>query len=626
VAGLAAVGALTARPAMWMLAALVAAAVAVVSCMAGRPLPGAAWWLGVALLAAVATSWGAASGWRGLDRPVPTQLDDRVVLTADPRPVTRGVRVEARSSGRLYDLYARGAAAGTIGGLRVGESVRVVGKVRPRLAGDRWRASRHVAGTVEAVSAEAPRPARGFAAMANAVHRTVDAGAASLGVDGRGVLLGVAVGDRGALAPLVTEDLRAAGLAHLTAVSGQHVAIVMALVSPVLRRLRGSRRTVLTLVVLAGFALVTRGEPSVLRAVVMASVVELARQPRGLARGRMWWGASGEVRGMRALATAVTVLLVVDPLMVWSLAFQLSVAATAGIALGASRLAQWMPGPRPVAQAMAVGACAQLAVAPLLVTHIGPVPIHGVLATALAAPAVAGLLGWGLTVGLLAGVLTPFVPAAVPAVLHLPSAALSWWVLFVAEFFARLPAAHAGASQLAAVLVAVTVALAVHHRRVAAVAARVSLSLPGIVRKCAVGAVAVVVVMSMATGSQLAPGRHELTSGAALFVGSGPDAPALVLDGRSQPASVLAALRNRGVRSVRTVVVRTPSPSAAATAELLRQRLGAAVVLTPDLPSTGDPFAPRTLRLDPGELVLRLDGDRLEVTPGPEVAVAASEP
>ena len=77
--------------------------------------------------------------------------------------------------------------------------------------------------------------------------------------------------DRGQL-PQVVDDFRATGLTHLVAVSGSNVALVLTMFGPVLRRLGGLWRLVAVVAILSQFALVTRGEPSVLRACVLAVV------------------------------------------------------------------------------------------------------------------------------------------------------------------------------------------------------------------------------------------------------------------------------------------------------------------------------------------------------------------
>jgi competence protein ComEC len=67
------------------------------------------------------------------------------------------------------------------------------------------------------------------------------------------------------------------------------------------------------------FVVLTGGEPSVMRAGVMAGLTVL-----GVLLGRPRSAAS-------ILAGAVLILLVVDPALVWSIGFQLSVGATTGM-------------------------------------------------------------------------------------------------------------------------------------------------------------------------------------------------------------------------------------------------------------------------------------------------------
>ena len=76
------------------------------------------------------------------------------------------------------------------------------------------------------------------------------------------------------------------------------------------------------------------------------------------------------------LAAAVLVLVILDPWLVWSIGFQLSVAATAGMVALASpigeRLRRFVPA--PVALAAGTTLAAQLGVTPLLLFHFHEVP------------------------------------------------------------------------------------------------------------------------------------------------------------------------------------------------------------------------------------------------------------
>ena len=115
---------------------------------------------------------------------------------------------------------------------------------------------------------------------------------------------------------------------------GRTSRLLLTLAAPLLRRLRLDTRLAVTLGLVAFFALLTRFEPSVLRACTMATVTATAT-----ALGR-------HVSPVRALGLAVTALVLVDPLVVHLLGFQLSVAACFAIAVVAPRLAGALPGPR----------------------------------------------------------------------------------------------------------------------------------------------------------------------------------------------------------------------------------------------------------------------------------------
>ena len=85
----------------------------------------------------------------------------------------------------------------------------------------------------------------------------------------RALLAGLVLGDDRDQPAVLRDAFSAVGLTHLLAVSGQNVAFVLAAAGPLLRRLRLGPRLAAVLVLLAFFALVTRFEPSVLRAAVM---------------------------------------------------------------------------------------------------------------------------------------------------------------------------------------------------------------------------------------------------------------------------------------------------------------------------------------------------------------------
>lgn len=271
--------------------------------------------------------------------------------------------------------------------------------------------------------------------------------------DGRALLAGFLIGDTGRIRESDVEAMRRSGLAHFVAVSGSNVALFLGLLAVVAGPLAlgPRRRAIVGLLGLPIYAAATRFEPSVLRASVMA----------GLALGGRLIGMVLEA--WQLLALAVGVLVVVDPSLTGNVGFQLSVAATSGVLIGA----RW-PARSLVGRALAITIAAQVAVAPLLLVHFGSVPLLSPVVNLVAAPLVTvATIGGAIGV---AGVPFAIEPASWVAnlVLVLARGASGWpqlgglqlgflllGALLVARYRRIRPAASLAASSLAVVLLVV---------------------------------------------------------------------------------------------------------------------------------------------------------------------------
>ncbi|MGH2811998.1 MAG: ComEC/Rec2 family competence protein, partial [Actinomycetota bacterium] len=221
--------------------------------------------------------------------------------------------------------------------------------------------------------------------------------ASSLDREDGGVVLGLTIGDDELMSDETREDFRESGLSHLTAVSGTNVAIVLGAVMILLRAARVGRRTqiLVGLAALVFFAVVTRWEPSVLRASIMASLALVA----------FFFGRGHN--SLHGLGLAFGALLAFDPNLAWSAGFQLSFAATLGILVLAPRIRDRMSRlPKPLGEALAVALAAQAAVTPVLAIRFGSVSLVAVPANLVAFPLVAPITILGFA-GALLGVLWP---------------------------------------------------------------------------------------------------------------------------------------------------------------------------------------------------------------------------
>jgi len=237
---------------------------------------------------------------------------------------------------------------------------------------------------------------------------------------------GVALGDDHALPAQVREDMRTVSMTHLTAVSGQHVAIVLGLGLAALGVLPRRWRALLGAVLLTALVILVRPSGSVLRAATMGAVMLL-----GVVAGR-------RAASVPALCAGAIVLLLIDPWQSRDYGFALSVVATAGIVIGSKPVAVYLSRrlPRWLAAAVALPLVAQAACGPLLILLQPSVGAWSVAANLLSEPAaVVATIS-----GLLAALILPAWPAAA-TVIAWPALVACSWMVWVAGFFAHLPGA-----------------------------------------------------------------------------------------------------------------------------------------------------------------------------------------
>lgn len=244
----------------------------------------------------------------------------------------------------------------------------------------------------------------------------------------RALVPALVAGDDAGMDATTTGQFETAGLTHLLAVSGTNLTLVVGALL-LLARWAGVRARGLLVVGLlgvAGFVLLARTEPSVVRAAAMGTV------------GLLAMGRHGRRHGTRVLAAAVLLLLLWDPWWAVSPGFVLSVLATAGILWLApgwrDRLTTWTP--RWVAEAVSVPLAAQLACTPVVAALSDQVSLVAVVANLLAAPAVGPATVLGLAGGLLA---VAWVPLG--ALVAAPGAWCAGWIIEVARWSAALPTA-----------------------------------------------------------------------------------------------------------------------------------------------------------------------------------------
>ena len=219
------------------------------------------------------------------------------------------------------------------------------------------------------------------------------------------------LGQAAALPGPIARGVRAAGLAHVVALSGLHVGLLVAPVlilasgAPVKVRFALGMSTALLYVLVAG------PRPSLLRATLMMGAVMVS------------WLLRRQPQPVNVLSWVAAAMVLVDPHLVNRLGFQLTVAATAGILLISSSLARrWGLLPELLRKSLSVSVASHLAILPWALSsfHLAsPLsPLWNLLAVPWAAVALTVAFAWvicGITLPVLA-----VVPGEILTVLSSP--------------------------------------------------------------------------------------------------------------------------------------------------------------------------------------------------------------
>ncbi|MGB3262946.1 MAG: ComEC/Rec2 family competence protein [Microcoleus sp.] len=214
-----------------------------------------------------------------------------------------------------------------------------------------------------------------------------------------------------------------AGLAHAIAASGTQVSMVLALVIALTRRF--SKQLQFGFGVGALFLLVglTGFEASICRAALMGFGTLFALV------------LSREVKPIGLLLIAATILLLVNPLWIWDLGFQLSFLATLGLVVTAPPLMaklDWMP--PAIASIVVVPIAASVWVLPLLLYVFSVVSPYSILVNIIAAPLL-WILSIGGMVSAASGLIFPPAGSVLAQLLDYPAK----WLIAIAQYFSQLP-------------------------------------------------------------------------------------------------------------------------------------------------------------------------------------------
>ncbi|MCH5235738.1 MAG: ComEC/Rec2 family competence protein [Muribaculaceae bacterium] len=152
----------------------------------------------------------------------------------------------------------------------------------------------------------------------------------SLNRDTSEFLISILLGDKSLLSSEVRSTLNSAGMAHILALSGTHIAIILSLLLWILFpfSLLGYHKTrkIIAITILWLFVVLTGGAPSTIRAAIMASFVIGA------------YILERRNTALNSLLAATLIILLIDPIAIWNVGLQLSFLCVASIIIFTNRL------------------------------------------------------------------------------------------------------------------------------------------------------------------------------------------------------------------------------------------------------------------------------------------------
>jgi len=205
------------------------------------------------------------------------------------------------------------------------------------------------------------------------------------------LIVGVTLGIKDNIPGETIKAIKNSGVAHALAVSGLHTGIIYAVLEFAFYRLGISRKLsfVIESIVIIFYSFLAGLSPSVIRASIMIMVFMLSKVV-----GR-------ENDSLNSLCFSAVFLLLINPLTLFSVSFQLSYAAVTGIILFYDPIKKLLkPLPKCLNESIAVMVSAQLVVAPVLAYYFYNISLVGFITNLLVVPLVSLILISGLISGI----------------------------------------------------------------------------------------------------------------------------------------------------------------------------------------------------------------------------------
>jgi ComEC/Rec2-related protein len=237
------------------------------------------------------------------------------------------------------------------------------------------------------------------------------------------LVAGITLGEKTRLPERFYEALIETGTIHIVVASGYNVMVVGGiLLSSLMYLMKRKKATVWAILGMVIYGLLAGADPPVMRAVLMAGVVFV-----GQAIGRSnkaWW----------SLLLACFLMVIVDPFLIESISFQLSVAASVGLFWLEPKLRAWVTemnfGGFLLKTELLPTLAAQAMTAPLIFYYFGRVSLVSPLVNMMVLPFIPVIMAWGGVMLLLSLIFQPLgmvVGWLVYSLAHLVVVVVQWF-------------------------------------------------------------------------------------------------------------------------------------------------------------------------------------------------------
>jgi competence protein ComEC len=237
------------------------------------------------------------------------------------------------------------------------------------------------------------------------------------------LLSGILLGNKKDLPPDLKLALRDSSTLHIVVVSGQNLTMLAGVIISLAGVLKRRVAILITILAVCFYTLLTGSQVPVLRAAIMA-ILALIAQLYGRERDGLW-----------TLVISGGLMLLIYPLWLIDLSFQLSFLATAGVIsvspIILKLLSSW---PDLVKQDLAVSIGAQLMVAPIIAINFHQLSVVGVIANILVLWTIAPVMILGTILLIVSNLFNPF-----NSLITVPINILLNYFVIIIKFFANLP-------------------------------------------------------------------------------------------------------------------------------------------------------------------------------------------